>query len=86
MHFKFPIQNPSESRIEITARGSGKLALFISPSVYYPNEEEHTWSAGVPEWRHFIGYQEDYCVDIDPFDKFMPKEFTRKPNDKDLKP
>lgn len=85
MYFKFPVEYPSESRIEITASGNGKLAMFISPTVYYPSEEEHTWSSGIAEWKHFLGNLEDYCVDIDPFDKFMPKEYTRKPTAKDLK-
>ena len=45
-YFKFPILYPGESRIEITALPThGKVALFVSPSIYYPTEREHQWSA-----------------------------------------
>jgi len=45
-YYRFTVNSPGESRLELTAHcTSGLVAMFLSPSVYYPNEHEHQWSA-----------------------------------------
>lgn len=44
-YFKMNLEHPALSRIEVTVDpGRGVLAMFLSPSLYYPTEREHTWS------------------------------------------
>lgn len=44
-YFKLELQHPAQSRFEVTLDpGRGLLAMFLSPSLYYPTEREHTWS------------------------------------------
>ena len=83
-YFKFPVEDAGESRIEVrVSPGRGILALLCSSSLYYPNEEEHTWSVGLYEKEsleseEFLSDLDSY-VDLDPFDKYMKRNFTRRP-------
>jgi hypothetical protein len=44
-YYKFPVLYPGDSRLEVVVTpSSGHLALFASPFLYYPNEQEHHWS------------------------------------------
>lgn len=48
-YYRFKVNSPGESRLEIAATcPTGQVALFLSPSIYYPNEHEHQWSAVNP--------------------------------------
>ena len=78
--------HPGESRIEITlSPGIGCIALYASANLYFPSEEEHTWSAGIykagkltdiDDFTFEIG---DY-FDPDPYDAIMKRDFTKKDN------
>lgn len=44
-YYQVPIQHPEHSRLEVTVHpGLGVLALFVSPTHYYPSQQEHVWS------------------------------------------
>lgn len=88
-YFKFPINFAGESRIEVLATpGLGHLELYISPHLFFPSEEEHTWSAGVYTFE--LNSEEDDMLkletlyDHDPYDKLLSKSYTRKPSGRDL--
>lgn len=89
-YFKFRIENPGESRIEITVTpGYGHVQLYASANLYYPNEDEHTWSAGVYIVDRLTD-PEDFVVELgnyfdpDPYDEILKRNFTRKPGLREL--
>jgi hypothetical protein len=92
-YFKMTLEHPAQSRIEVTVDpGRGVLALFLSPSLYYPTEREHAWSVVSarqgwldPDREEPIGvFSPDHYEDVDPFEKTMKKRFARCPNAKEL--
>jgi hypothetical protein len=87
-YFKFPIQHPGESRIElILSPGKGELAMFVSNNLYYPNTLDHQWSLGMYEKNNILDeeiYDTEFCIDPDPYDKIMKRNYTRKPTAKEF--
>jgi len=92
-YFKMSLRHPAQSRIEITVDpGRGVLALFLSPSLYYPTEREHTWSvvSATQGWMEadreepISVFSPEHYEDVDPFEKTMKKRFARCPNAKEL--
>lgn len=85
-YFKFNIEHPGESRVEISIDpGIGFISLYASGNLYFPNEEEYTWSAGVYEVERLTDI-DDFPTDAgayfdpDPYDAIMKRSFSRKPN------
>ena len=87
-YFKFPIHSPGISRIEINLDpGKGQLAMFVSNNLYYPNEQDHQWSLGMYEKNNILDediYDTEFCIDPDPYDKVMKRNYTRKPTAKEF--
>ena len=98
-YYRFPISHPGDSRVEIVVIAeTGPLALFVSPSIFYPSPEDHHWSAV----RTMQGYYEeepplpdavdlqiasfDHYQEVDPFDGQMKREFVKRPSDRDMDP
>lgn len=91
-YFKFPVCWPGESRIEVVvAPSSGSVAVFVSSSVYYPNEREHQYSAGYFDeavlkqigQSSYQEYDEEY-KELDAFDAILQRNFTRRPTDREI--
>ena len=87
-YFKFPINFAGESRLEVTVRpGLGHIELYASSSLFFPNEEEHTWSSGVyvpdPQSDSEDPTRENQ-FDPDPYDQVLKRCFTRKPTGREL--
>jgi Histone methylation protein DOT1 len=85
-YFRFKIEYPGESRIEITVTpGHGYIALYASTNLYFPNENEHTWNSGVYHVDRVTDI-DDLVVDVgsyfdpDPYDEILKRNFTRKPS------
>lgn len=84
-YFKFPIKYAGNSRVEVIVNpGWNVLSMFLSPSYYYPNVEEHTWSLGYYSDQDLKEesrlYDSDSKLENDPFDVYLPRSFVRKPN------
>ena len=84
-YFKFPIKYAGNSRVEvILSPGWNVLSMFLSPSYYYPNVEEHTWSLGYYDTQDLKEesrlYDSDSKLGNDPFYAYLPRSFVRKPN------
>lgn len=84
MYFRFPIENAGDSRLEIKVEpGQGQVALFVSNSLFYPNEADHNYSIGYFEAPSATEPMGEYISDIDPFANLMRRNFTRRPNKKE---
>jgi hypothetical protein len=81
-YFKFSVLHSGDSRLEIRVDlGQGQVALFVSNSLLYPDEDNHSYSAGYCEQSgEPMG---EYINDIDPFADLMPRNYSRKPPAKD---
>lgn len=45
LHFQFAVNDPGQTRLEVAVSSeAARLALFASPYVFYPSENEHQWS------------------------------------------
>lgn len=89
-YFKFRIEHPGESRIEIILTpGYGYTQLYASGNLYFPNEDEHTWSSGVYKVDK-IADPEDFVIELgsyfdpDPYDEILKRNFTRKPSSREI--
>ena len=97
-YYRFPVLEPGESRLEVVVTStSGPLALFASPSCFYPNEEEHHWSIVTPTQGYFEQdtlpasadlalFEAEHYQEIDPFDTQLKRSFVKKGNERDLDP
>jgi hypothetical protein len=67
--------------------GLGHFELFASPSLFFPNEDEHTWSAGVFSVDSLSDSDDptkDFHFDPDPYDQVLKRSYTRKPTGREL--